>query len=297
MRRYVMKLRMIMLVFISIFVACGVANADFYESFDDAADYEEPSGSAPYSTRSSWVTFFPDSGLLQAPGGFGGGSYTPSHIDRSGYGKALRVVSTDSEVTACLFSMPIGSAGIRWKFDLWIGSDRQHTANALKFLHMGTVATHGIYLRGANAGDGDVRYTNLETGGIGDNPGTTPSDGLYLRINHNLSPYYKLISYTNFNTMREEWINLEIEVVCGNPAHVKIWVNGELDFYKTFAGENFFVGGGNPKFWYLTNYSDSAGGNVYLAVDEFYKYDSPKLPGSRGSPEQPEPPNNLRVIN
>jgi hypothetical protein len=291
MRRYVMKLRMIVLVFLSIFVACGVANADFYESFDDLNDYGPPSGSPPWTTEDDWGTFFPDSGLIYHLGSGGGGSYTAWHIDRPGFGKALKIYSDNPEITPGLIGMhDINDVGVRWKFDLWMGPSTgamAHTTNALKFLHMGPASSHCIYLAGAGPTDSEVRYTNLETGGIGERPIGLSNTNLHLRIGDRGTPVYKLITNTDFDTLREQWVNLEIEIVTGNPAHVKIWVNGQLDFYRIFNGQNFF----DKRWWYLTNYSQSAGGNFSLAIDEFYKYDSPKPPRS------PEPPKNLRVIN
>ena len=67
--------------------------------------------------------------------------------------------------------------------------------------------------------------------------------------------------------------SLYFQIDCGNPSSSKIWINGVLDFYR--VSTRLFTSCWTDQ-THFTNYSVSAGGDVYYAVDEFYKYDTLK---------------------
>lgn len=232
----------------------GAASGDWIEDFDD----QDLTDSFDYYTGNS-----------------GSGTYTASYIDRAG-GKAYDVQSVDPEVIPIWFGLS-NNFGVRWKFDLWIGTDTgspKHSANSLKFIHYGSDPDHDFLLAGVGVSDPLLRQTNLTTGAeMPSAPVGLPTGNLYLRIQDTVSGY-KNINYTNLDQLRESWVTVEFEIQCGNPSYSKIWVNDVLDFYRVSNGGLFY------SCWttqmHFVNYSASAGGDVHLAVDNFFKYDNTK---------------------
>jgi len=275
-----MRNNIVMLVVVGVFVLILSVNSvalewDWYENFDDPADFGPPAGSPPWPTGGGWTSFF--NPLFEAPGGFGGGTYTVEHIDRAGHGKAIITHSTNPELNPFWFGLSNDNAGVRWKFDMLIGDS--HTANSLKFFHWGEIG-HRIYLRGA--GD-NAYFTDLSTGERAEPVGTPESPNLYFRARDAItSDTY--VGRTNLEQFRGEWITVEFEILCSNfnasrSSAVKIWINGNLDLYLNEGHDGVFYNCWEPpraSRFMIGSYSQSAGGSIYLGLDNFYKYSSQK---------------------
>lgn len=282
------------LIFLVFFLSISAYSAEWYENYDDTNDFDPPTPGSPgpYSRPNpgTYFTDYLDGGPASQAGG---GKFYVWHEDRAGHGKCLKVYSphdpwgggpgVNREIIPGLHKLD-SDTGKRWKFDLWIGPSigtYKHTANALKFIYYGQDVNHTIYL-GRSSISGNY-YTNLSTGEQGTLATLSPNN-LHLRVMDN-STWDQNVGYTDLNNFREQWITVEIEIDCGNPASVKIWINNVLDFYRIFNGQNFHSCSGQILF---TNVSGSCGGDFYLGIDNFHKYDSLKTP--------PEAPTNLRIV-
>lgn len=252
------KMTLIKIIFLSLFVFSNLAYAgsagDWTEDFDDSDTSD---------------TFDYDTGIM------GSGTYTRTFVDRPGNGKALFVNSNAPEVIPIWFGLN-NNFGVRWKFDLWIGPKTgtpRHTADDLKFIHRGTDPLNVFKLKEVNDTP-NLRKTNLATG---EEMPVAPTDMTFPSLHFSIfdSAEWNLnISNTNLNPYREQWITVEIEIVCGNPSSSKIWIDGNLDFYRVNNGTMF-----NECYTsqlHFVNYNLSSGGDVYLGIDNFYKYDTVK---------------------
>lgn len=276
----ILNMKLIMLKIVSVFiifvfssVVYAASPGDWMENFDDS-NYRD--------------TF--DYGV----GVMGSGTYNSVFIDRPGHGRALQVSSNVPEVIPIFFGLS-NNFGVRWKFDLWIGprtGTPRHTAGHLKFIHRGSAGGggHCFFLKQMGLSDSRVRKTNLITGNEQPSAPSLDSGNLHFCIQDPQNSWHNNINNTNLSQYRGQWITVEFEIVTGTPSSTKIWVNGNLDFYRVSNGglwDNIWLGQ-----CHFVNYSNSANGDVYLAVDNFYKYDTVKT-GS-GNPNPLTPPLNLR---
>lgn len=275
--------------FVTLLIPC-IAYADFFESFDNPAHYDPPNTGLPHRAHDVWDVFFPNHlGVENAPGQMGNAFYYPSHITR-GAGKAFQMsVRGTYELIPVFAIIPNWTTNIRRiKFDLWIGPKTgidRHDCDGLKFIHCGTTDAHVLHL--TSIGGSETYYTNLATGGLGAKVTTENYTRLHFR---QYDVGAGIFVTNNSEVVREVWNTWEIEIDFTNH-HLKIWLNGVLDFYRDFPSSNWTT----PGVFVLVNLSDSAGNRYfYGAIDNLYKYDSGR---SGGDIEPPRPPTNLNIMN